>query len=59
MSANRHRELLAFPRLVEREVPAHLAVHLVADNYATHPHAKIRAWLPGSMRARAITCTSC
>lgn len=50
MSANRLRELLAFPRLVERGAPAHLAVHLVADNYATHQHAKIKAWLAARPR---------
>ena len=59
MSADRYRELLACPRLVEREVPAHLAVRTVADNCATHQYAKIKAWLPGWMRARAITRTSC
>jgi putative transposase len=26
-------------------VPARLAVHLVLDNYGTHKHATVRAWL--------------
>ena len=27
------------------ETPADLAVHVIADNYATHKHAKVKAWL--------------
>ena len=40
----RHRdeEFLAFLRLIEREVPAELDIHLVLDNYATHKHAKVK-----------------
>ena len=26
-------------------MPAELAVHLIVDNYATHKHSKVRAWL--------------
>jgi transposase len=26
-------------------VPAHLDVHLICDNYSTHKHAKVKAWL--------------
>src|SRR3984893_15586183 len=34
----RHRadEFLAFLRKIDRETPAHLDLHLVIDNYATH-----------------------
>ena len=42
---HRHQEFLAFLRLIERETPAELDIHLVLDNYATHNHAKVRAWL--------------
>ncbi|MBA3562961.1 MAG: IS630 family transposase [Gammaproteobacteria bacterium] len=42
---HRHQEFLAFLRHVERNVPAELDVHLVIDNYATHKHAKVKAWL--------------
>ena len=31
-------------------MPAHLDIHLVVDNYATHKHAKVRDWL--ARRAR-------
>ena len=33
---HRHEEFLKFLRTIDREVPKHLAVHLILDNYATH-----------------------
>src|SRR5277367_6506292 len=42
---HRHQELLAFLRHLDRNVPADIDLHLVLDNYATHKHAKIKAWL--------------
>lgn len=42
---HRHQEFLAFLQHIDARVPAHLDVHLVLDNYATHKHAKVRAWL--------------
>ena len=45
------RSFLAFLRLIDREVPAELDVHLVLDNYATHKHAKVRQWLAGGAAA--------
>ena len=42
---HRHQEFLAFLRLIDRETPPGLDLHLVLDNYATHNHPKIRAWL--------------
>ena len=42
---HRHQEYLTFLRLIDKEVPSALDIHLVADNYATHKHAKVRAWL--------------
>jgi transposase len=30
---------------VERAVPAGKLIHAIADNYATHKHPKVRAWL--------------
>ena len=40
-----HKEWLAFLKLLDRESPPELALHLILDNYATHKHAKVRAWL--------------
>ncbi len=42
---HRHEEFLKFLRTIEREVPAGLQVHLICDNYATHKHPDVRAWL--------------
>ena len=42
---HRHREFLAFLRNVESSVPAHLDIHLLVDNHATHKHPKVKAWL--------------
>jgi putative transposase len=42
---HRHQEFLAFLRELEATVPAALDVHLILDNYGTHKHQKVRAWL--------------
>ena len=42
---HRHQEFLGFLRHIDKNVPADLEVHLVMDNYCTHKHAKVRAWL--------------
>ena len=42
---HRHEEFLKFLRTIEREVPKGLAVHLILDNYATHKHPDVQAWL--------------
>ena len=38
----RHRRFL---RTIDRDAPKSLDLHLVVDNYATHKHAKVKAWL--------------
>ena len=47
---HRHEEFLSFLRLIDREVPAELDIHLVLDNYATHKHAKVKRWLAARPR---------
>ena len=42
---HRHQEFLSFLRRLDACVPAELDVHLIADNYATHKHPKVRTWL--------------
>ena len=42
---HRHNEFLAFLRRIDRAVPTGLAVHLILDNYGTHKHPAVRAWL--------------
>ena len=43
--SQRHQEWLKFLRLLDQTMPAHLALHLIGDNYATHKHAKVQRWL--------------
>ena len=42
---HRHQEFLSFLNHLDRNVPVGLQVHLIADNYATHKHPRVRAWL--------------
>lgn len=42
---HRHQEFLSFLRHLDQSVPAPLELHLIIDNYATHKHPKVRAWL--------------
>ena len=43
----RHRnvEFRHFLRQIDRETPNGLAIHMILDNYGTHKHPKVRAWL--------------
>ena len=45
MQRHRHSEFIRFLNAVEREVPAGKVIHTVLDNYATHKHPKVLAWL--------------
>jgi transposase len=40
-----HKEWLQFLKLLEAETPAELDLHLIVDNYSTHKHPKVKAWL--------------
>jgi len=42
---HRHSEFLKFLQIIDREVPRGLEVHLILDNYATHKHPNVQAWL--------------
>jgi transposase len=39
-----HQEWLKFLRLLDQTMPAHLDLHLIGDNYATHKHPKVQRW---------------
>jgi transposase len=45
MKRHRHQEWLKFLRTVDRGTPKALDLHLIADNYATHKHPVVKAWL--------------
>ncbi len=60
MQRPRHQEFVRFLNAVEREVAADKAVHVVLDNYATHKHPKVTAWLTRHQRFTFhFTPTSC
>jgi transposase len=42
---HRHEEFLRFLRVVDTHVPRGLQVHLILDNYGTHSHPDVHAWL--------------
>jgi hypothetical protein len=45
MQQHRHQEFIRFLSAIEATVPAGKLIHVIADNYATHQHPKVRAWL--------------
>ena len=44
-ASHTHVEWLRFLKQIERQTPRDLDLHLIADNYATHKHPTVRAWL--------------
>ena len=42
---HRNQEFLKFLRMIDKEFPGKVPLHLVMDNYGTHKHANVRAWL--------------
>ena len=44
-ASHTHVEWLRFLKQIDRQTPRDLALHLIADNYATHKHPKVQAWL--------------
>jgi putative transposase len=47
---HRHQEFLSFLRTIDKAVPTDLEIHIVLDNYATHKHPKVKAWLAARPR---------
>ena len=45
MARHRHQEFIRFLNKINRETPAGQELHPIVDNYATHKHPKVRAWL--------------
>ena len=44
-SQHRHQEWLRFLKRIDRQTPKGLDLHLIVDNYSTHKHPEVRAWL--------------
>ena len=45
MSRHRHQEWIKFLKHIDAATDPKAQLHLVADNYATHKHPKVRRWL--------------
>jgi transposase len=45
MQRHRHQEFIRFLNAIEAEVPVGKIVHVILDNYGSHKHPKVRAWL--------------
>jgi transposase/transposase-like protein len=45
MQRHRHQEFLRFLNAVEGAVPAGKVIHAILDNYGSHKHPKVKAWL--------------
>lgn len=41
---HRHQEWIKFLNLIQQQTPEGVDVHVICDNYATHKHAKVKAW---------------
>jgi transposase len=42
---HRNTEFLKFLRIIDREVPKRLQIHMICDNYGTHKHPNVKKWL--------------
>jgi transposase len=42
---HRHQEWIKFLKTIDRETVPEFDLHLIVDNYATHKHPKVKAWL--------------
>jgi len=45
MKRHRHQEWIKFLEEIDQRTPPDVDLHLIADNYATHKHAKVQRWL--------------
>lgn len=42
---HRHQEFIRFLKKIDSETPTGLNLHLIVDNYGSHKHPKVTAWL--------------
>ena len=45
MPRHRHQEFIRFLKKIDSETPPGLDLHLIVDNYGTHKHPRVKAWL--------------
>ena len=53
MQRHRHQEFIRFLNKINREAAPALDVHVILDNYGTHKHPKVIAWLKRHPRFRS------
>ncbi len=60
MPRHRHQEFIRFLQLINAKTPLDLDIHLIVDNYGTHKHPRVLAWLKRHPRFHLhFTPTSC
>jgi transposase len=60
MPRHRHQEWIKFLKLIDKQTPSGLKLHLIVDNYATHKHPKVKSWIKRHPRFHLhFTPTSC
>jgi len=52
MPRHRHQEFIRFLKQIDGTTPPALDLHLIVDNYGTHKHPRVRAWLRRHPRFR-------
>ncbi len=45
MPRHRHQEFIRFLKKIDGDTPRDLDLHLIVDNYGTHKHPRVHAWL--------------
>jgi transposase len=45
MKRHRHQEFIRFLDVIDARTPQKKAIHVIVDNYGTHTHPKVMAWL--------------
>jgi transposase len=50
MPRHRHQEWIRFLNLIKRNAPSDKEIHIICDNYATHKHPNVKAWMKRNKR---------
>ena len=45
MKRHRHQEFIRFLNVIDARVPKKKTIHVIVDNYATHKHPNVMAWI--------------
>lgn len=51
-----HQQWLGFLKHLDQQAPPELVLHVIADNYATHKHPKVKSWLKWRNERQQRTC---